>query len=451
MQIAVNNKNIGKKYILSNRDSENIVIGSLLNNTAQIEKVLLYLSPEDFDFDVNRKIFSCMVNLHQKGVSIDPIIVLDALVKNNKSNRPFFDFEVREYVDTISTYATVDAVVETHCNIIRDCSMRRTVIGMVDDIARLATDGSVGLETLFDNVQNRVNLLENRYISKSSSSSAAGDIVRAISSNIQNRNFTENSYISSGFVGLDKIIKGFKKSDLVIVGARPSVGKTAFALNIVNNLCLNQGSSVGFFTLEMSSEAIMVRLIAMNSGVEYDKIFNNILMDENERLRCVKACSKIENFKMRIDETCRIDIHELKFKARKMKKDYGVEIILLDYIGLISVAQNNTPRYEQVAFLSKNLRELALELKIPIIVLSQLTRSAEGKEPNLANLRESGALEQDADTVIFLHRENEGLQDDCEEVRKVKVIVAKNRNGHTGVVTMDFVSRYTRFVDLGGG
>lgn len=451
MQIAVNNKNIGKKYILSNRDSENIVIGSLLNNTAQIEKVLLYLSPEDFDFDVNRKIFSCMVNLHQKGVSIDPIIVLDALVKNNKSNRPFFDFEVREYVETISTYATVDTVVETHCNIIRDCSMRRTVIGMVDDIARLATDGSVGLETLFDNVQNRVNLIENRYISKSLSSIDPGDIVRAISSNIQNRNFTENNYISSGFVGLDKIIKGFKKSNLVIVGARPGVGKTAFALNIINNLCLNQGSSVGFFTLEMSSESIMVRLIAMNSGVEYDKIRNNILMDDNERLRCVKACSKIENFKMRIDETCRIDIHELKFKARKMKKDYGVEIILLDYIGLISVAQNNTPRYEQVAFLSQNLRELARELEIPIIALSQLTRSAEGKEPNLANLRESGALEQDADAVIFLHRENEGLQDDCEEVHKVKVIVAKNRNGHTGVVTMDFVSRYTRFVDLGGG
>ncbi len=237
----------------------------------------------------------------------------------------------------------------------------------------------------------------------------------------------------------------------MIVGARPSVGKTAFALNIANNLCLNQGSSVGFFTLEVSSKSIVVRLMAMNSGVEYHKICNNILMNENERLMCDKAYSKFKNFKMRVDETCNIDIHELKSKARKMKKDYGVEIIFIDYISLIFVAQNNTPRYEQVAFLSKNLRALALELGIPIIVLSQLTRSAEGKEPGLANLRESGAIEQDADTVIFLHRENEELQDDCEEVRKVKVIVAKNRDGHTGVVTMDFVSRYTRFVDLGGG
>lgn len=329
--------------------------------------------------------------------------------------------------------------------------MRRAVISMVDDIARLATDRSVGLETLLDNVQNRVNLLEISYKSKSLSSSDAVDIAHAINSDIQNRNFTENDYISSGFVGLDRIIKGFKKSSLVIVGARPSVGKTAFALNIANNLCLNQGGSVGFFTLEVSSKSIVVRLMAMNSGVEYHKICNNILMNENERLMCDKAYSKFKNFKMRVDETCNIDIHELKSKARKMKKDYGVEIIFIDYISLIFVAQNNTPRYEQVAFLSKNLRALALELGIPIIVLSQLTRSAEGKEPGLANLRESGAIEQDADTVIFLHRENEELQDDCEEVRKVKVIVAKNRDGHTGVVTMDFVSRYTRFVDLGGG
>lgn len=451
MEITVNNKNIGKKYILSNRDSENIVIGSLLNNTAQIEKVLQYLSPEDFDFDVNRKIFSCMVDLHQKGVSIDPTIVLDDLMKNNKSNRPFFDFEVREYVETISTYATVDAIVETHCNIIRDCSMRRTVISMVDDIARLATDRSVGLETLLDKVQNRANLLETSYKSKSLSSSDIVAIVDAINSDIQNRNFTESDYISSGFVGLDKIINGFKKSSLVIVGARPSVGKTAFALNSANNLCLNQGSSVGFFSLEVYNNSIAARLMSMNSEVESYKICNNILMNDNERLRCVKANSKIKNFKMRVDDTCNIDIHELKFKARKMKKDYGVEIIFIDYIGLIFVAENNTPRYEQVAFLSRSLRSLAKELQIPIIALSQLTRSAEGKEPNLANLRESGALEQDADMVIFLHRENEECQDDCEDVRKVKVIVAKNREGHTGVVTMDFVSRYTRFVDLGGG
>ncbi|WP_324280961.1 DnaB-like helicase C-terminal domain-containing protein (plasmid) [Borreliella garinii] len=166
---------------------------------------------------------------------------------------------------------------------------------------------------------------------------------------------------------------------------------------------------------------------------------------------CDKAYSKIQNFTMLVDNTHThgIHIHELKSKARKMKKDYGVQIIFIDYISLISVAQNNTPRFEQVAFLSKNLRELALELEIPIIVLSQVTRNAEGRESSLANLRESGALEQDADTVIFLHREkNEEPQDNYAGVRKVKVIVAKIGRV-TPVLQLGFVPKYTRFVDLG--
>ncbi len=187
----------------------------------------------------------------------------------------------------------------------------------------------------------------------------------------------------------------------------------------------------------------------MNVGVEYHKICNKILMDENERLMCDKAYSKIQNFTMLVDNTHGIHIHELKSKARKMKKDYGVQIIFIDYISLISVAQNNTPRFEQVAFLSKNLRELALELEIPIIVLSQVTRNAEGRESSLANLRESGALEQDADTVIFLHREkNEEPQDNYAGVRKVKVIVAKIGRVKP-VLQLGFVPKYTRFVDLG--
>ncbi|MBB6043452.1 DnaB-like helicase C-terminal domain-containing protein (plasmid) [Borreliella yangtzensis] len=171
-------------------------------------------------------------------------------------------------------------------------------------------------------------------------------------------------------------------------------------------------------------------------------------MDKNERQKCVKACSKIENYPIVVDNTPNIPIHDLKSKARKMKKD-GVEIIVIDYIGLISVEYNNTPRFEQVAFLSRNLRALAIELEIPIIVLSQLNREAQGKAPNLANLRESGSLEQDADMVIFLHREDEEQkdndgqqqQDNDKEPRKIKVIVDKNRHGATGATTMGFVPK----------
>lgn len=255
-------------------------------------------------------------------------------------------------------------------------------------------------DILVDNVQNNANLLEFSY--KNQNLLHGKDILK----NMKNRNFTENGSIKSGFSGLDKIIKGFKKSNFVVIGSRSSVGKSAFALNIVNNLC-QQNRSVGFFSIEVPSKNLMTRLMAMNSGVEYRKICNNILMNENERLMCDKAYSKFKNFKMYIKGASVIRIHELKAHAREMKEYYGVEIIFIDRIGLISTLHNNIPRFEQIADLSRNIRALANELDIPIIVLCQLYRDDEGREPNWANLSELGSLEQDADIVIFLHRENE--------------------------------------------
>lgn len=311
-----------------------------------------------------------------------------------------------------------------------------------------------------DLIENYENRKEISYKSKSSSSSDVVDIARVIISDIQNRNFTESDYISSGFVGLDKIINGFKKSNFVVIGSKTSVGKSAFALNIVNNLC-QQNRSVGFFTLEDPSENYMTRLMAMNSRVEFHKIYSN-RMDENERLKCNKAFSKIKNFKMYIKGASVMTIHELKAHAREMKEYYGVEIIFIDRIDLISTLHNNIPQFplfEEIADLSRNIRALAKELEIPIIVLCPLYWCDEGREPSLADLGKMESLEQDADMVILLHRENEEQQDNDEqqqqdneeEVRKIKVIVAKNRERCTGIVTMDFVPKYTKFVDVGVG
>nr|WP_214646007.1 replicative DNA helicase [Borreliella spielmanii] len=435
-------KDFTEKYSLFNRHSESVVISGLLNNTAGIEEVLLQLRTEDFYCDLHRKIFACIVDLHQKGVSIDPIIVFEELEKNDKSRKVSTDFDVNGYIETISTYTMIGTILQTHCSIIRDCSVRRSILKFIDAIGQSVVDKSTDLVALIDTIQSKANSLERNY--KNKNFLIGKDLIK----NYENRK--EDSHILSGFSGVDNIINGFKKGDYVIVGARPSVGKTTFALNIASNLC-KQGVSVGFFTLEVVSDFIAMTLISINSGVEFYKINKKSLMDENELQKCEKACSKIKNYSIVVDNTPNILIHDLKSKARKMKKEYGVEIIFIDYIGLISVEYNNTPRFEQVLFLSRNIRALAIELEIPIIVLSQLNREAQGKAPNLANLRESGSLEQDADIVIFLHREDEEQQDNDEEVRKVKVIVAKNRHGATGNATMDFVSRYTKFVDLGGG
>ncbi|ACJ73202.1 replicative DNA helicase (plasmid) [Borreliella afzelii ACA-1] len=303
-------------------------------------------------------------------------------------------------------------------------------------------------DILVDNVQNNANLLEFSY--KNKNFLIGKDLIK----NYENRK--EDSHILSGFSGLDKIIKGFKKSNFVVIGSKTSVGKSAFALNIVNNLC-QQNRSVGFFTLEVPSKDLVTRLMAMNSRVEFHKIYSN-RMDDNERLMCGKACSKIQNFKMRIKGASVMTIHELKAHAREMKEYYGVEIIFIDRIGLISTLHNNIPRFEKIADLSRNIRALALELKIPIIVLCQLYWYDEGREPSLADLGEMESLEQDADMVILLHRENEEQQDNDEqqqdneeEVRKIKVIVAKNRRGAIGTATIGFEPKYTKFMDVGVG
>lgn len=317
MQNCVNSTNAAKKFNLSNLDSESIVIGSLLNNTVEIEEVLLYLRPEDFFGTVNQKIFACMIDLHQKGLSIDPNIVLEELEKERKSNEVFSNFDVNEFFETVSKYTMTGRILETHCRSIKDNSVRRSILEVTDSINQAVLDKSTDLGALIDNIQNKANSLERNY--KNKNLLTGKDLIK----NLRNRK--ESSAIPSGFTRLDKIIKGFKKSSYVIVGARPGVGKTTFALNIANNLC-QQGRRVGFFTLEVSDESLYMTLVSINSGVEYDKVEDKSLMDENERQKCVKACSQLENFKLYINDQPGIAIHQLKAQARKMKKNTALRL-----------------------------------------------------------------------------------------------------------------------------
>lgn len=260
----------------------------------------------------------------------------------------------------------------------------------------------------------------------------------------------ENLILRSGFRDLDAIIQGFRESNFVVIGARPSVGKTAFALNIAHNICLEQNLSVGWFTYEMTSKSVTRRLLSMNSGVEYNKLIDNISSLNKSELKAYrKSVSEVSNFSFWINSVWGTDIHELEDKARQMKLNHDVKIIFIDYINLIPVSQDNIPRFEQVAFLSRNIRSLALELGIPIIVVSQVSRSAEVVEPSLATLGESAALQWHADIVIFLHQEREKRKgrnsSKGNDATKVKVIVAKNRNGYIGIANLGFTPKTIKF------
>ncbi|ACN23904.1 replicative DNA helicase [Borreliella burgdorferi] len=442
-------RNIFEKQCLFDRDSERTVIGGLLNNVVKIEDISLYLKPEDFNFEINEKIFKCMIDLYTEGVPIDPIIVLNKLTKDKGFSKAFGAFNVNEYIDILSGAIVVGSIIETHIRIIKEYSIRRKALIVADDIIRCATDKSTNLEEVFDVLQKKINTIELTYNNKSLIH--VDSAIEEVDCDVSGKSINKKRLIESGFKSLDRIIEGFswESSNYVIIGARPGVGKTAFVLNMIHDICYRQNQCVGFFTLEMSIKAIMKRLISIDSCIEFRK-FNEGLMNEKEFINYKKSISKIRKYPFYIENTDGIQMYELKAQARRMKKIYDVQIIFIDYIGLIGTHQSNMPRFEQVALLSKAIKDLAKELKIPIIALSQLTRSAEGREPSLATLRESGALEQDADMVILLHRDNEvdmRDNDTLNDCSKVKLIIAKNRVGPVGIASMNFISKFTKFTD----
>ncbi|WP_421136375.1 DnaB-like helicase N-terminal domain-containing protein (plasmid) [Borreliella yangtzensis] len=292
MQNCVNSKDIIEKFNLSNLDSESIVIGSLLNNTVEIEEVILYLRPEDFSGTVNQKVFACMIDLHQKGLSIDPNIVLEELEKERKSNKFFSDFEVNEFVDNVSKYAMTGPILETHCKTIRDNSVRRAIVEFGNSVSQAGFDKSKDLVVLIDNIQNKANSLSTTR--KNKKLLTTRDLLEKLENRFKNRNFTKNNSLGIGFTNLDNAMGSLGESNFVVIGASPNVDRTAFALNIANNLC-KQNRSVGFFSLESPHESIPLKLISINAGVEYHKICNNSLMDENERQMYHEAHAKLKN------------------------------------------------------------------------------------------------------------------------------------------------------------
>jgi replicative DNA helicase len=273
--------------------------------------------------------------------------------------------------------------------------------------------------------------------------------------------------VKTGFIQLDEMTGGFQPAEFIVIGARPSVGKTAFAISMAVDIAIKRKIPTGFFSAEMTSMAIMERILAAEARVDSKRIRSAILRSQ-DMVNIVDAASRIYEGKLYIQDTPNIKLLDLRSQARRMKREKDIKILFIDYISLINPeSKANVPRHEQVAEISRSLKSLSRELQIPIVALSQVSRDAEGKEPNLANLRESGSVEQDADVVILLHRDRladlsgndkEGRNGNSNQqapqtiqgfpVQETKVILAKQRNGETGVITMGFQNQLVRFVDM---
>ncbi|BCR21554.1 replicative DNA helicase [Borrelia sp. HM] len=443
--------------LLFNEGAEKAVISSIFYNPEKVEEASLYLKPDDFYNQNHEMIFRAMISLYEKRENIDPITVFEEVSALTPKSQLLNNFKaltgLQDYLNFLSGYLPTDKTINVYAKIVKEHRIRRDISKISRELNDLANDSTKKVDQFVEEAQRQILSIELDYSSKNLNHAKV--IAERVHAEIYERSMKRreaNFGIPSGFKRVDSLIGGFRDSDFIIIGARPSIGKTAFALNIASSIALKHDKrwKVGFFSLEMTSDALIKRIIASQANIDSFKIQNSILSG-HEIKALNDAVSDISNAELYIEDTANISLLTLATQARKLKRFSDIDIIFVDYISLISLEAKNIPRHEQVASISKSLKELARELKIPIVALSQLTRDTEGREPNLASLRESGALEQDADVVILLHRDKDlksGSEDESvASAIDTKVIVAKHRNGPTGRADILFLPHVVKFVN----
>jgi replicative DNA helicase len=428
-----------------NDDAEVATIGSLLLDNESIATVLRYLRSNDFYKIAHQKIFQAIVTMFQRGERADLITLTGEL-------RAEGNLEAcggAAYVSNMTSAVPTAANIEYYAKIVHGCSVRRELLRIAGEIISTAHDESKDGRVIVEEAEQRIFEIADKQ--QTSSFKPVREIIPRTIEAIENLYHTKDSYtgVPSGFSDLDKYTSGFQKSELIIIGARPSVGKTALALSMAANMAVNHKIPVGFFTLEMSDMALVQRLVSSEARINSEMLRTGMLSPANFN-DLTEAAGRIYEAPLFIDDTPSIKLLDLRAQARRMKSQQKIEALFIDYLTLVGSESRDLPRHEQIAEISRSLKALARELNIPVIALSQVRRESEGKRPNLADLRESGSIEQDADVVIFLHRDRGTEMDNQDQpnVITTELILAKQRNGPVGMLEIAFIPKYTKFESL---
>ena len=427
---------------LQNTEAEQAVLGSLFVNWDYAADVVQRLKPEDFYNLQNQLIYASMVRLFQEGVRADLLTVSEDLTKAQKLEEAGGVEYIAELTDVVPTAANV----VRYADIVLNCAYRRAVLSIFNEIKTSCLSGDKDRREIQEEMEKRIFALTDG--TQFAQILIMHDIV------CQTIEFVDARYkggvlgVPSGLSGLDELTNGFQKGEMIIVGARPSMGKTALALTMMQHIAIENAVPCGFFSLEMSATQIGLRFFSQIALIPSSKLRGGVLKtSEFKKLQdAAEVCNPAPLY---VVDMPNIKLLDLRALARRMVLNYGVQIIFIDYIGLITSENPAAPVYEQQSAISKSLKSLARELEIPLVVLCQVGRSAEGMEPNLAQLRGSGSIEQDADAVMFIHGERaKGAKDDDNDpVQDRKLIVAKQRNGPVGDVDVIFLSKCTKFED----
>lgn len=430
-----------------NAEAEQAVLGALMLDWSSAGEIITRLKKDNFYSLQNQLIFESLTHLYSTGTRGDILTVVDDLTKSGSLEKA----GGLPYVSSLTDVVPTSANAEYYARIVRDLSVRRILINISSQLKADSFDEAKDLRTILEETEQRIFTLTD--VSQDCQIIEMKDLVvntiNVIDARYKNRSAL--SGIPSGFSDLDSMTSGFQNSEMIIIGARPSMGKTALALTMMQHIAIENKVSCGFFSLEMSAEQIGQRLLSQVSRIPGTKLRNGMLrLEDLQKLQ--DAAGVCFNTPLYIVDTPNMRLLDLRAMARRMKIKQDVKIIFIDYIGLITSEIPDAPMYEQQSAISKSLKSLARELEIPIVVLCQVARAAEGGEPNLAQLRGSGSIEQDADMVMFIHGSRDSSRENGEEYTGVldrKIIIAKQRNGPVGEVDLLFLSNYTKFESKG--
>jgi replicative DNA helicase len=426
--------------------AEQAVLAGILINNEAMNQVLDILAPEDFYREAHAHVFEAMTDLYNASEPIDIITLSHAL----KSKERLEGVGGMEYLASLMDAVSTSAGIVYHAEIIRDFSVRR----------RLILQCSVISENCFQNWRQTEEILD---LAEQSIFEIAEEKVKAELTEIQHivkdtfkklESMSEQdgfiTGVPTGFKDFDRYTAGLQPSDLVIIAGRPGTGKTAFALNIAYNAALESKMRVAVFSLEMSKMQLGMRLLGFASNVDIKKVRTGSFIDGNEWERITNAASQLSELPIFVEDSSALTVLEMKAKCRRLMKKSGLDLVIIDYLQLIQGRRSSESRQMEISEISRSLKGLAKDLDVPIIALSQLNRKVEDrtvKRPQLADLRESGAIEQDADVIVFLYRDESQAGQTGMNVDVMNVDIAKQRNGPTGSVKLTFLRSFTRFRD----
>ncbi|MBQ6875648.1 MAG: replicative DNA helicase [Lachnospiraceae bacterium] len=432
-----------KRVMPSSVEAEQSVIGAMLMDREAILSATEILHPEDFYYHQYGVMFEAMAELHNEGRPVDLVTLQDRLKEKNVAPEVYSIEMVRELLNAVPTSANV----KSYAQIVHDKAVLRRLIQTNEQIINECYAGTQSVDEILGDTETKVfNLLKDSNATENVPiRQIALDVLGKIEAAAKNK--SPITGVPSGFIDLDYKTSGFQPSDMILIAARPSMGKTAFVLNIAQHVAFKKNLSVAIFSLEMSKEQLVNRLFAQESRVNSQNLRTGNLSDDDWD-KLIESVGVIGNSKLMIDDTPGISISELRSKCRKFKLEQGLDLVIIDYLQLMTGSKKNQDnRQQEVAEISRSLKALAREMNCPVIALSQLSRAVESrtdKRPMLSDLRESGSIEQDADLVMFIYRD-EYYNKDTTDKGITEIIIAKQRNGPVGTVNLVWLAEYLKF------